>query len=247
MFCPECGNKLSDDALFCAECGMRIEADAAPPLTEGADASAYNSAPVTEAPPREPMSEETKLKLKFSFVLLLIYTAVSLVFILMLGAKDAVVIKAEHISTAGSVEYSQGLSLYEVANMMISGNSIYNPTVLSSAVGVAIYVFFIAVPVMAFVALVATYFGKRFYSLHILSSVISFIAAAIMGAAIPVSLALVPDFNDTLVSGSGVLMNDVQSIEYTKLIIFAAIAAVCVIASMVVTVMFNKRRAQYEQ
>jgi hypothetical protein len=43
MFCPNCGNQLSDDAKFCASCGAQITAAGA-----GAQA-AQNAAPVQDA------------------------------------------------------------------------------------------------------------------------------------------------------------------------------------------------------
>lgn len=249
MFCPECGNKLPDDAQFCAECGYAVKSAPVQSAVTVNDASADNAAVVYQAPPRQPMSEESKLKLKFSFVLLLLYVAISLIFILTLGAKNGVVIKAEYVAADGVsvTEYDSGVTLNELASTMVKGNSMYNPTMLTSAIGVGMYIFIFAVPVLALVAFVTTCIGKRFYSLHILSSVVSFASAAFMGAVVPVSMMLVADFKEMLYAEAGVFAQSVQSVGYIKLIIFASLAAVCVVASMVVTAMYNKRRAQYEQ
>ena len=54
MFCPNCGNKISEGALFCASCGTKVEAPAAPqqPAYEAVQQPAYEAVqqPVYEAP-----------------------------------------------------------------------------------------------------------------------------------------------------------------------------------------------------
>ncbi len=51
MFCPKCGNQVSDGAAFCASCGTKLEVQAAPkPAYEAVREPAYTQQPVFVAP-----------------------------------------------------------------------------------------------------------------------------------------------------------------------------------------------------
>lgn len=52
MFCPNCGNRIADDARFCGSCGTAIGGAAAP--STGAPPPQYTQPQVGQAPPVQP-------------------------------------------------------------------------------------------------------------------------------------------------------------------------------------------------
>lgn len=71
MFCPNCGNQLSDNAQFCSSCGARMASDAAPPQ----NTSAIHQTHV----PQQPAGNAPKKKKKTGII---VTAAVMLVFYL---------------------------------------------------------------------------------------------------------------------------------------------------------------------
>ncbi|MBE6738564.1 MAG: zinc ribbon domain-containing protein [Ruminococcaceae bacterium] len=239
MFCPNCGVKLPDEAQFCGECGASLSASkeqiSATQVT--APVTVTNPVPVKVVTPRQPMSKETKTKLLFSLVLTLLYAGISLFVIFSLNLKNSILINGNYQG-----DFSEGLTLADFLSVLINGNRLFSPTILSKAIGVSAYIFIFATPVAAFIALVMSFVGKRFYALHIMSSIISCISIGLIGASVPVSFLLIEGFEENLAVSYGVFADNLQSVTYIKLLIFASVALLFVIATLIVTAVYSRKR-----
>ena len=200
--------------------------------------------PQRAKPPREPkvrVPGAIKNKIIFSALLALFYAGVFVISLFFLNQEEAITFKA-----SADIAYTEKYSVEEFVDVLTKGNDYFNPTSLSTTLGIAINVFLYAAPVLAVVAFLSTVISKRTYSLHLMFVFISTLAAGVMAAFMPVALYFVPGFEDSLMLSRDVFVDQVQSIQYTTPIVCAGIMMACVIGAFVVTIIFNVRRKKYE-
>lgn len=228
MFCPHCGKENDNKSVFCAACGIRInESPAAPPQA----VPAKNYAPL--------IKKETMIKFSLASVLVLLYAGISIIFIMLLTFEDSIT-----VNTVFNSSLSKDLTLEELLEILISGNKIFNPTPLSTALGVGLYALVYSLPAFALIALIGAFIGKKTFAFYTVSSIITVLTAAIVTLITPLSVMLIPDFKQVIARSVGVIVGDVDNVTFVPIIIFVAIALVLLIAAGIVTRIFNKRRAQ---
>ncbi len=232
MFCPHCGKENDNGVAFCGSCGKAINKPTSAPVNRTVKPYVVkNTNPLI-----------TKDRMIFgilSFIAILLYFSVFAFFIVLLNNSSAV-----SLNTIFDSEITGNVSFSEVLKILISGNRIFNPTIISTAFGVGIYCLIYSLPVFAVFALYGIFSGKKRVAFTTLFCIITVITAAVSVAVTPVSVALIPGFKQALASSGSVLGNDVKSVSYIMVIVFAAIALVLLIASMIYTNFFVKRRAK---
>lgn len=273
MICPRCSNEIADGVPFCGYCGNPIttaeDTDAtvsvvneAPQVSE--PISMYTPpvapqpvvqqpvytppvAPVPKyAPQIAPKKKDKKPADKNAFaraglvlVLILIFAGISALFVMMPLIEDTLSAK-----TISDGKDGVALTLAQYLEVMINGNRIFNPTILSKALGMGVYIFIYAVPVFALLAIIANVINKKAIALTVASSIISTLGAVIVAGVVPLSLLFIKDLKTAVALNFHVIVGDLESVAFIPVIIFMGIALVLTIASFVVLAILNKRRAK---
>lgn len=214
------------------------------PATSAEPSPAQTPQPQMAKPPRVPkvrVPGAIKNKLIFSALLALFYAGVLVISFFFINQEEAITFKA-----SADIAYTESYSVEEFVEVLTKGNDYFNPTALSTTLGIAVNVFLYAAPILAVVAFLSTIISRKLYSLHLMFVFISTLAAGVMAAFMPVALYCVPAFEDSLMLGRDVFVDQVQSIQYTTPIVCAGIMMACIIGTFVVTIIFNVRRKKYE-
>lgn len=245
MFCPACGKSLADDAKFCNGCGKQINSSV---IEIPQTTTEVNIDPVPE---NKPVAEKKKLninvkklfiKIGIGILLTALYVGISAIFLMVLNTDESIV-----INTIYESDVSHHVTLEKFLEILIDGNRIFNPTMVSTALGIGLYILIYAVPIFAGIALVTTLINKRFFSLNIVFSIISVISAAAVALVTPAAVKFVPELNQAIGVNNGIIFDDIAEFEFEKLVIFAAIAAAFIVAIIIVTIIYNKRGIKNEQ
>ncbi len=146
------------------------------------------------------------------------------------------------VSTVSDSKNEIGITLGEMLSVMINGNRIFYPTAISSALGTITYIFLYSVPVFAGLAFVGSIINKRATSLNIAFSVISLLSAVVSALVVPMTIMLIPEFKQLLSINAGVVFNDIGKLSCTKLMIFAGLMVLLIIASVVFSAIVKARR-----
>lgn len=221
---------------------VNISSDTPVAEKENKPPTEVKSTPVKANLKRVKAPGEIKTKAVFSVILVVFYAAAAFLAVSFPFAENALTIKA-----SADVAYTDSYSVAEILGVMTSGNDYFNPTSLSVALGVAVYVFLFAVPVVALVALVTSVINRRFYSLHILFVTVTTLAAGAVAAFMPVVLEFAPGFEQAVMRSKGMFVQQVKSLIFATPIIYAGLLMACVVGTFVVTLIFNQRRKRYEK
>ena len=185
---------------------------------------------------------EIKSRIIFTLILLVFYAGAVLASVFFIGAQDAVVLKA-----SADIAYNDTYSVKEYLQVMTSGNELINPTALSATMGIALNILLYLIPVLSVVAFVFLSISRRFYSLHILFVIVSTATSALMAAFVPVTLQFVQGFEEAIIRGRGVFIDQVQNITFSMPTVYAGLLMASVVGTFVVTLIFNARRKRYEK
>ena len=151
--------------------------------------------------------------------------------------KDTVVIKAVS-------EKSDDLlfTMKDIMNLFTEGNRLFYPTTLTTTATLCINIFIYCIPVFAFICLFGAAASKNSKPFNTLFTVISVFSSMIVTAIIPVTIAVVPDFNTALALYANVLVDDIGTVTVTKILLFAILSIALTIAASVITSIEIKRR-----
>ncbi|MBQ9742871.1 MAG: zinc-ribbon domain-containing protein [Ruminococcus sp.] len=271
-FCPKCGRSLTPNAqttppqnepapVAPAQSAPTAQAPVTPPPYPTNNAPQYpvNSTPQAPvaynnqkpAPTNTPKPKKQKVKKEKSpvdskkllitcvltLILFCLYALTSYIALALPSMEDTII-----VSTISDSDNEIGITLGEMLSVMIHGNRIFYPTAISSALGTITYIFLYSVPVFAGLAFVGSVINKRATSLNIAFSVISLISAAVSALVVPVTVMLIPEFKQLLSINAGVVFNDIGKLSCTKLMIFAGLTVLLVIASIVFSAIVKVRR-----
>ncbi len=196
--------------------------------------------PVKEKKVREPLFTKDKMTtFGLSALLFAIYAGISLIFILLLNMEGTI-----SVETVSNSKRDITLTLSECLNIMISGNRIFNPTAMSTAAGLATYIFVYATPAFALVAFMCYIFKTKAVYMNIASTIVSGITALTTALVVPMATVVVSGYKQALSINAQVLFDDIDKITTTKLLIFVGINVALIIASFVITLILKKRRAK---
>ena len=273
-FCAHCGKELPTESVIpeaappagpaepvaapVVEPALAVpETPAVPPAPEPpAQPKQETPAPVPPAqPPKAPKPPKVKkekkpadpgaLKKALGNIALLLgltalYAGISLLFLLYWDREDAVVTQ-----TAYNSNICGYLSLREFVDLLLNGNRIFHPTVLSTALGVGIYGLSYAVPAFCLLALIGAATGKRTTSLCVTSSVFTALCALMTAGLVPASMLFVKGLDQACALQSGVMFQDIARTSWNGPFVCAGIALVLMVGTIILTAILKKRRAQH--
>ena len=236
MFCPHCGKENKDTSLFCAGCGKQLK--------NAASVSNANVPTITKpAKVNAPLiKKETMSQIILAAIIVLLFAGVFVLFLLLLNKEDAV-----SVSTLFDSSVKGTVSLKEILNILISGNKVFNPTVISAAIGIGIYIFIYSIPIFALISLIATISNKKSLALYIVSTIITVLSAATSVLVTPISVLIIPGFKQAVAATAGVMFNDINSIIFIPTIVFASIIVVLTVIIGILIGIFGKRRAKKDE
>jgi len=116
----------------------------------------------------------------------------------------------------------------------ISGVGLYNPTIISIALGMGAMLFVYSAPVFAILSLIAYIIKKGFKAFHTLFMISSLTASVYVAAYIPVAKIIIPWFNELADPSNQILSNDLGKIGFLIPIIFAVLAIAVVIVGTII-------------
>lgn len=254
MNCPYCGNPHTGDAAFCGYCGRQIPFEAPKPIVpvEYAPPKPIPPAPDYEALKRAPkaasaepveykplMTREQKVRLGFSAMLCAFYIGLCLVVFLLPGIKKTI-----SVGTLFDKDVSIPVTLQEFTNLLRSGNRIFHPTVLTTGLGLALEMLRIALPLMALLALAGAIWNKKSTSLFVCTAVTTGVYSLLTCAVVPVTLKLVPGFDQAFARQIAALPDDLGKVTFLPLILYVALTVGLLIGAGIILSIWNKRRAQ---
>ncbi len=262
MFCPRCGNEIKTGASFCGKCGKELKVakkDTTPTtsvsptipvsttqrnISQFNPSRAFSPRPTKVIKPKSQKSISSVLTknnvITFFIFLALIACYIGIIIILtsLLNTGDAIIVDVDY-----KKDTIISITLKEYLDLLVVGNRLFNPTAISTAIGICVYLFIYGAPAFIVLNFIYLIFNKKVLSIHICSSIFSVISALISLLAIPLSLLLVADFKSALALRLCVLLEDISLLSYTKLIINAIIVIVLAILSAVIAIILNKRRS----
>ena len=174
----------------------------------------------------------------FYFLLAAAYCGLSVIMLTTFSNADAI--------SANSIfdpDISNSMSLQDFCSVLINGNTFFNPTGISTALAVGMYILVYGTAPVAAVAFLSSVICKRKgFPMHVLSVIFSVISAAFLAVLVPVSVKLVPNVKAGLSAKLVMLKDDVGNFDYKLLIIFAALMLVMTALTIIFTSVATKRR-----
>lgn len=225
MFCPYCGNTCADGTVFCGHCGKKL-----------------NTTTATTHPPAAPkiakplLTKEQGIRILLLTLLAALYIGISLVFLLLSGAEEAITIQ-----TLYDTSVEGHISVGSFLDLLINGNHIFHPTVLSTTLGVAMQILTYAVPVTGLMALLGTILKKKTATLYV-GAVVTTGLAAILQALLPLSLQLIPGLKLALSASANLIRGDIDTVTCLPVYLLSGLAVLLVIAAGILTGRIKKRR-----
>ncbi len=247
MYCPQCGTPNNDGAVFCLSCGQRMVAEASDPVPSATPVSAPVQSAQTEpvAVPtvkavRKPLiSKQLSISILFYFLLAALSFGLLFLLLKLFGMQETIGVYSLY-----DKDIHGYLTLKEFCELLIKGNSAFNPTVVSTAFAVGTNIAVYGVPTLAAAAFIASAVGgKKMASLNILTLLFTVLSSALIALVVPLSVLLVPDIKVGLAEKLVMLSGDVGDIVFTKLIIFSIVATVLAVVALVISIIANKRRS----
>ena len=174
-----------------------------------------------------------------AIVLTLVYAAMAIIPFLILDRSDTVV-----VSTVFDDDVFGYFTLEGFAKLLTDGNKLFNPTAISLTLGISLHVLTYCVPIFAAISLIASYVNKKSVSLHVLSSIMTTLYAALIAVIAPVSVWLIPNFKDALAVSLKFIMGDVAAVSSTAFIIVAGIMVGLVVIASILVGILKARRAK---
>ena len=272
MFCPYCGNEIKNtNTKFCGKCGkaLNVQKPQAPaPQTTSAQPAVNSNTPVAApaaTPVREahipvtPMrtqatpalrpqkaremsaspliSKQSLITASLQFSLALLYAGISFLLIFMLFIPDSITLQ----SLSG--EGDEGtLMLSELLSIMTKGNDIFNPTAVTSAMGIGAHILIFSIPAFALISLIGSIAKKKAGAFYVTFTIMSILSAIYIALIAPLANILTPDLKKAAALDASVIIADAGNFISVKLIVFASISAVLSIGSAVLGAAIGKRR-----
>lgn len=266
MFCPYCGNEIKKGVTFCGKCGLEMKTPGkeriftAPAKPKSSSAhhflSDFSSSAVSELGDTKTaeLNKNTIRKRNRKTVAItkndVITFVISAAFPVIYAGIIILLLSLINISDTISVQtnYDNGfianLTLKEFLDLLISGNRAFYPTALSLCFGIGVYVFVYGAAAFAVLGLLHTLFSKKSIALHICSSFLSMLASVFVILIAPLSIRFVNGFKQALAINTGVILDEISSVSFIKLIILTILVFVLVILSTVLAFAIKKRRGK---
>lgn len=256
MFCPQCGKELKADVIFCNGCGKRLqkepEVSTTPAVAQTPTVvqvpTVVQKPAVVQAPADTPAPKEKKPSIftkdnftKAGLILLsgVLYALVAVLFLFIININDTISIK-----TLFDDDISKHMTLNELLIIMIKGNRIFNPTAISTALGIWTYLLIFSLPVFALISYINILISKKSNRLHIVFCVIVGLSAVTNAVITPVSVKLVSGLKQAISVSVGILPEDIDTFGFIPLIIASVIAVVITVISTIVIFSLRKRRGK---
>lgn len=196
--------------------------------------------PAKPSMPSEPIfTKENMLKWGFCAILAVLYICISVLFITSFGMKKAIT-----LSSAFNGSFEASITLEAFLKLLIKGNKVFNPTILSTTLGVLTNILFWSVPVFSVLALAESFSKKGNKIFNIFSSIISSLSAVFLALIVPICVNYIPNFKSALSVKTGIIAEDITNVTFTTFIIHAVVVIVFVAATVVISSILNKRRQQ---
>jgi len=263
VFCTDCGKKVNEPQVQQTQTTTAAGGNESPKVTP---AVTTQTAPVKSIPAPTPKAvppvipkpapapkpvkvkkEHKPIKINkkvivtiiLAIVLTLVYAAMAVIPFLLLDRADTVV-----VSTVFDDDVFGYFTLEGFAKLLTDGNKLFNPTAISLALGISLHVLTYCVPIFAAISLIASYVNKKSVSLHVLSSIMTTLYAALIAVIAPVSVWLIPNFKDALAVSLKFIMGDVAAVSSTAFIIVAGIMVGLVVIASILVGILKARRAK---
>jgi len=223
MFCPNCGNKIADDAGFCSNCGQALT-------------QALTQAPakvVESKPPRKMISI-----IAFGLTIVAIYACISAAFFLLLSVKNTVGVESLHAE-----EIVTRISFGKFLTLLRTGNRVFRPTVISTAFGVGLQALYWLIPLFGLWASIGAMMNKNPTRLCVAASIMISITGLLTAAVIPLTLWLIPELKQGVAIQAGVMFEDLGTVSFLWPAIAAAAVLILMIVGIIVTNKYRKWRA----
>jgi len=136
---------------------------------------------------------------------------------------------------------SKSTSFSTILGYMYDGHENYPPTVASTLLAFSVYVLFYSLPALFIITFVGTIFGNSKMTWHTTFSIVSIISAIELVLIMPLVLAFVPHIKNIFGMEYSILINDIGTITYTPLFIFATVIMLLVIISYVILFLIIRR------
>lgn len=226
MFCHFCGKEIDDNAKFCVHCGENL--DSVKEVTQN-----------TVVKEKKPIiTKATIITTGLCLLLLVLYAGIAFLLIQLLHADDTILIKSSFDD-----DLVKTLTLKEFLDILLDGNRIFNPTMLSTSIGLGLSLFIYATPAFAALAFISACIGKKTAAINTVFSIMSILSAIAVAIVTPISVKLVSELKLALAYNQRMLSEDIKAFSYAKPIVYSAIVMVLVIVTGIVTRILNKRRA----
>jgi len=220
MFCPHCGNELPDDAGFCGNCGQKLTVK--PEKAKG-----------------QPVSGTLFAKIGFLVLIAAIYAGITAVFFLLKPMEAGIEVESLYHGEAVSA-----MTFGSFLELLISGNRIFHPTVVSAALGTGLQVLYWIVPLFGILALIGAILDKKAMRFCVGASIVIGLTALLTALAVPLATWLIPGLRQAIALQTGVLYTDLGSVIFTQPIIMSVVALVLLAGVIIVTAVFLKWRAK---
>lgn len=251
MFCPYCGTENDNGTTFCQFCGNELSATTATAVAPNIPITPANTtntpsytAPNTQAPAKPAKSKKTidikklSLDILFYFLLAAAYFGLSFIMFIIFSKEDAI-----SATSAFDSDISKAISLKEFCSVMINGNTFFNPTGISTALAIGMYIAVYGTAPVAAIAFLSSVIGKKKgFPIHLLSVFFSILSASLLAIIVPISTRFVPNLKIALAEKFIMLRNDIGDFDFSILIIFAALILVMTLLTIIFTAIANKRR-----
>ena len=132
--------------------------------------------------------------------------------------------------------------LSELLSIMTKGNDIFNPTAVTSAMGIGAYILIFSIPAFALISLIGSIAKKKAGAFYVTFTIMSILSAIYIALIAPLSNILTPDLEKAAALDASVIIADAGNFISVKLIVFASISAVLSIGSAVLGAVIGKRR-----
>lgn len=244
MFCPFCGTDNKTATKFCGGCGQLIpeESVSVPltPKTHSDQKPVYNKkfkAPAQKSNIKPIFSKNNIITAIFYILQALLYSAICVHILLLPKLQDAII-----INTVSSKGKPVSMLLTDFVNLMLNGNRLFNPTIPTTAFATGISVFIYCIPVFAVICLLGSVIRKKSGAFNATFTIISLLSEAFVALAIPVSVYLCPEFKNAIALNINFVIDDVGTIDISKIIIYCAVSAGITVVAAVITAIAAKWR-----
>lgn len=246
MFCPFCGNNNPDTVKFCGKCGgdlqPYLQSSPTPsqpsPVRPTVSApvkpvAAYPAAPAKPVRVRKPIDRQAVTRVSLQLLLSVLYIGMPV--LLLLCAHGFGTVQVDGVAF-------EEMTVPEFWGFLSEGNYLFSPTSLSLGLSIANRVLLYATPAFALVAVVGTFSKQKHTVPHISYLIVASVSAAVLTLTPLLCLWFVPQFKQAASQQFFVLAEGIETIVLSQQWLLAAVTAVWVIVTSVVTSLANKRK-----